>query len=153
MLEGYIWMSPCVGGLLLIHDLRTLPVALGTSLVRDSGTHSCRHSSMHAYVDVVRSWVRLSTIFGYSLFDGFVPCCSQQTCYTCELWWATESTVSVCGMWVCGMRMQAFCSIATEFFGYAAIWLWAAFEPHNFQTRICAHFDAQDFQKCRMRKL
>jgi hypothetical protein len=53
-----------------------------------------------------------------------------------------QDIVSVCGMWVCGMRMRAFCSIATEVFGYAAIWLWAAFEPHNFQTRICAHFDA-----------
>jgi hypothetical protein len=46
------------------------------------------------------------------------------------------------GMRVCGMRTRAFCSVATEVFGYAAIWLWAAFEPHNFQTRICAHFNA-----------
>jgi hypothetical protein len=29
--------------------------------------------------------------------------------------------VSVCGMRVCGMRMRAFCSIATAVFGYAAI--------------------------------
>jgi hypothetical protein len=50
--------------------------------------------------------------------------------------------VSVCGYAACSMHMQAFCSIATEVFGYAAVWLWAAFEPHTFQTRICAHFDA-----------
>jgi hypothetical protein len=39
----------------------------------------------------------------------------------------------------CGMRMRAFCSVATEVFGYAAIWL---FEPHNFRreyARILTH--------------
>jgi hypothetical protein len=31
------------------------------------------------------------------------------------------SIVSVCGMRICGIRMRAFCSIATEVFGYAAM--------------------------------
>jgi hypothetical protein len=35
--------------------------------------------------------------------------------------WAPLGDVSVCGTWVCGMLMRAFCSIATEVFGYAAI--------------------------------
>jgi hypothetical protein len=50
--------------------------------------------------------------------------------------------VSVCGYAACGIRMRVFCSIATEVFGYVAIWLWAALETHNIQTRTCAHFDA-----------
>jgi hypothetical protein len=57
--------------------------------------------------------------------------------------WTAHLLHSLCMRYV-GMR-HAYADIlqhSHRIFGYAAIWLWAAFEPHNFQTRICAHFDA-----------